>query len=236
MILAAATVLSGCAAGFQPLGQSSNQASALPTPVATSTKNPGLANSYEQAAMAIIQSSCVSCHGTTSGSAGVYNLTDLNHLVSGSLVVPGFPNQSVLYNSMITGGMPPAGALSQSQQQTISEWIQAAAPAPTATPSPIAVPSPTATPTPAASVSFANLQTTIFQPFCVSCHSSGNAAGGYAYDSYSAVKASVNLTTPTLSRVYASTTSGSMPKGGGRLSSTQEAQILQWIQNGAPNN
>jgi pectate lyase len=137
--------------------------------------------------------------------------------------------------------MPPVGHVSLSDQQTLSQWISAAAtgisatptPSPTATPAPTATPTPTATPAPN---TFKSLQANIFQPKCVGCHSAGNADGGFAYDTYTSVKASVNTASPTSSKVYTATNSGSMPKGGSTLTSAQLAALLQWIQAGALNN
>ena len=236
--------LCGCAQG--PFGTSWQAANSTTGNGASGGPSAGLTNAYEQQALAIIQTNCTSCHSSSTGPAGVYDLTDPNHLVSGGMIVPGQPSQSVLYNAITSGIMPPGGALAQSDQQTLNLWITAAAepstptPTPAPTPRPTATPNPTPTPTPSptpiSSISFKNLESTIFQPKCVGCHSAGHSDGGYAFDSYSGVKNAVNLGTPTSSAVYAATNSGAMPQGGSRLTSSQESQILQWIKNGAPNN
>ena len=231
--------LMDCSQG--PLG-SSWQGGGILGSGGNSSLSAGLSNAYEQSAMTIIQQNCTSCHGSGTGPAGVYDLTDPSHLASSGLIVAGQPDQSTLFIAISSGVMPPTGSLSASDQQVISEWILAAnaQPTPAPTPSPVtATPTPTPnqpTPTPAATVSFATLESTIFQAKCVGCHSSGGASGGYAFDSYNGVKAAVNLSNPTASVVYTATNSGSMPQGGSRLTSSQETQILQWIQSGAPNN
>jgi mono/diheme cytochrome c family protein len=82
-----------------------------------------LTNSYESAAIAVIQSNCTSCHGATSGPAGVYDLTDPNNLVTTGLVIPGEPSQSTIYSVISGGTMPPTGSLSAANQLTIYHWI-----------------------------------------------------------------------------------------------------------------
>ena len=89
----------------------------------------------------------------------------------------------------------------------------------------------------APTVTFKNLQASIF-PRCTGCHSSGNNNTGtiYNYDTWSGVMGSVDLGTPTSSKVYTQTLTGAMPRGGAALTSAEESQLLQWIQAGAPNN
>ena len=78
------------------------------------------------------------------------------------------------------------------------------------------------------SVSFQTLEATIIQPNCAGCHSN--------FGSYSGIMSIVNVGSPTSSLIYTYTTSGAMPRGGSPLTSSEESQILQWIQAGAPNN
>ena len=221
-------LLSGCAQG--PLSATWDSVSGSSATSASSAAG-GLANSYQQSAVAILEKNCTSCHTSSTGPSGVYDLTDAAHLTSSGLVVVGKPSQSTIYNAISSGSMPPTGALSLADQAIISEWITAAAPAavtPTPTPSP--------TPVTTTAVSFANLQTTIFTPKCVGCHSAANKAGGYALDTYAAVALAVSVTAPSSSAVYTAVTTGGMPKGGTALTAAQQASILSWIQAGAPNN
>jgi mono/diheme cytochrome c family protein len=188
----------------------------------------GLNNIYEQQALSIIQQNCTSCHGSSSGPNGVYDLTDPGNLISSGLVTLGLPGQSLLYTEISGGAMPPSGALSSGQQQIISQWITAAG---------AATPTPTPTPIPGGPISFATLESAIFQPKCVSCHSTGNTSGStYAFDTYSNVTAAVDVADPTQSILYTDTQSGTMPQGGPALSASDISAILQWIQEGAPNN
>jgi mono/diheme cytochrome c family protein len=222
------------------------------------TKNgsSALINPFTDKAMSVISNECTTCHTSTSGPSNIYGLTDSAHLLNAGLIVPGAPDQSVLYNVIASGVMPPNGRLSGSDQAAIHDWILAAAPGatptpapspappgptprPTATPKPgpSATPAPTPTPTPTpAPPSFTSLRNSIFNPKCVACHSASGASAGYAFDSYAAVKQTVNTTAPASSLVYTVTKSGSMPKNSSSLTSAQLSQLLQWIQAGAPNN
>jgi len=187
----------------------------------------------------ILTASCASCHTATSGPAGVFNLTNTDHLISSGLIVVGKPAQSVIYQSINTGSMPPGGGMSTYDIAVIGEWIASLGPSggPTPTPTPTPTPSstPGATPTPAP-VSFANLQSTILTPKCVGCHGGGAPSAGIDLSTYANVKTQVNLANPAMSKLYTSVTTGGMPKGAPALSSTDASKILSWIQNGAPNN
>jgi hypothetical protein len=82
---------------------------------ATSANNP-----YTSQALAILQQNCVSCHTSESGPDDVYDVTDVNHLLSFGLVVSGQPGQSLLYQQISEGLMPPTGPLSAIDQEAIS--------------------------------------------------------------------------------------------------------------------
>ena len=193
-----------------------------------------LVNPYESQALAILQTNCTSCHQTSSGPSNVYDLLDPNHLVATSLVVPGNPNQSLLFTEIQSGSMPPSGSISSADKATIQNWIAAAQgpSSPTPTPAPGATP----TPTPGAAPSFATIETQIFAVHCTSCHSSQSAASGYSFDTYNGVMKGVNLSNASGSLVYTVTQSGSMPPRGTLLSSSEESLLLAWIKAGALQN
>jgi hypothetical protein len=95
--------------------------------------------------------------------------------------------------------------------------------------------------TPPPGISFAQINSQVIQPFCVTCHSAGNTTtgGGYDYSSYAKVLGSTPAQTvvpnsPSTSTFYTDCTSGKMPLGGAPISSTLASMIQQWIQNGAP--
>ena len=77
----------------------------------------------------ILEEHCVECHfpGTTSSGT---QLKDRKELLAGGSVVPGKPNDSFFYNSMVDGWMPPAGKLVEVQLALIFDWIAQGAPWP----------------------------------------------------------------------------------------------------------
>lgn len=193
-------------------------------------------------------------------------VNDLNQLASSPYVVPGDPESSQLYLSISGGEMPLSGPLNSDQANIIAEWIMSLDPVPaptptpnpTPTPTPISTPTPTPTPgptaTPRASVTptptatptpspsptptpsqatYSYIYTNILKPKCVGCHGS---AGGYSFATYSATLKAVVPGSPSQSLLYSSTQSGSMPKGGTRLTTQQLDLIYKWIQAGALNN
>jgi uncharacterized membrane protein len=182
----------------------------------SATTTASFSNSYSVSALNILKTNCTSCHGDSSGPAGVYGLGDVTHMVATGLIVAGNPARSKIYEAISGGTMPQSGRLSAADQSTIQQWISlAAAPTPAPTPIPNAV-------------SFATLEATIFQAKCVACHSD--------MSTYAGVTAYVNLASPQTSSIYVRTSSGSMPTTGSLLTATQENLLLQWIQAGAPNN
>jgi mono/diheme cytochrome c family protein len=216
--------IAGCSQG--PLGLDWGHANNIQGGNSTQS----LGNPYESQAIAILQANCTSCHTSTTGPSNVYDLTDVGHLVSSGLIVPGQPGQSQLYNAISTGAMPPGGALPAADVTVIEEWIATNGGAVTPTPTP----SPPTTP-PAVQDTFSNIEATILKTNCTGCHSSSSAAAGYALDSYAGVMKAVNTSSPTSSLIYKETSKGAMPPSGS-LSSAQISLILQWIQSGAPNN
>jgi mono/diheme cytochrome c family protein len=229
-VIALFVIATGCSQG--PIGAAMSE-DALPATGPSDNSSLDLNNSYEQKALSILQTNCSGCHGSSSGSGGVYGLTDPDHLVSSGLVVVGAPDQSLLYNDIVTGKMPPSGTLSKNDVDTIRQWILAkadssagggAAPGPTPSPNPL-------------QATFASLEANVFVPKCVACHSASRAKGGYRFDTYSKVMASVNVSNPAQSLVYTITARGDMPVGSyQKLTSIEQATLLAWIQAGAPNN
>ena len=230
-------MLLATACSQSPLGLSWRDGS---TVSAGSVEAAGLQNNYQAQALSIIQSKCVSCHKSSTGPANVFNLTDRNHLVLSRLVVPGKPDLSILYTEIESGAMPPAHPLDPADEQIISNWIAAASGTPgTQKPKPTPPPAnPNLKPT------FQELQATVFTPVCVKCHSDHlddkgqmkGPAGKISYVTYADVMKTVNVVNPTLSPVYRATKNKSMPRKAAPLNDLQEAILLLWINDGAPNN
>jgi uncharacterized membrane protein len=226
LMLVFCTSLVGCSQGPLGLQWGSSSGGVLNGDLSTGSQ-----------ALTIIQQNCTECHTSSSGPANVYNLTDVNHLISANLIVVGQPSQSTLYQAISSGSMPPSGALSASDQAIISNWIKSLAVATAPTPTPTPVPSTNPTPTPSQSVSFQSLETQIFSAKCIACHSANDASGGYHFDTYAGVMEAVSTSSPASSLVYTITSSGDMPpSASNRLAAAQEALLLQWIEQGAPNN
>lgn len=98
ILTVAAACLTGCARGpfTNLLGSgSSEQASLL-----------GGSSVAESKALLILQNNCTACHTSSSGPAYVFNLLDVNHLISSGMVVPGQPDASPLLQSIEANRMP----------------------------------------------------------------------------------------------------------------------------------
>jgi hypothetical protein len=80
----------------------------------------------------------------------------------------------------------------------------------------------------------ANIQP-LLKTYCVGCHTSSNAGGGIALDSYAGVASAANS-----GKLWGSINGlagySFMPKGGAAMSDCQKAQIRKWIAAGALNN
>jgi uncharacterized membrane protein len=198
----------------------------------------------QASALAIISNNCSGCHGETSGSAGIYGLTNVSHLISAGLLVPGNADSSRLYQVIAQGIMPPGGPLSAADQETIRSWIAGTgssgaggggAGGSPGQPSPSPTPTPTPTP-PTPVATFTYIRANILNK-CVGCHNASSATAGYAFDTYTGTKRAVNLTTPNRSLLYTITQQGTMPpRPAVALTSDQTNLILSWIEKGALNN
>lgn len=218
------------------------------TPLTSDSGNStlGASNPNSAQALDILDRNCTSCHGSTSGSGNVYGLQSVNHMVQAGLIVPGSPSNSLLYNEISTGSMPPGGPLSAAEQSAIYQWILSAnsstgstpvTPTPTPQPTPTPAPTPVPSPAPTPAASFAYIEKTILGPKCTACHAGTSGSAGYSFDTYTRTMKSVNTNSPTSSKLYTITHSGQMPpRASQRLNSEQENLILQWIQEGAKNN
>lgn len=206
-------------------------------------------NPYETSALAILQTNCAACHTPTSGPSNVFGFDDVNHMLSAGLIVAGDPATSPIYAAISGGIMPPSGALSATDQQTIEAWITAMSsgtnpvptptpiPSPNPTPNPTPVPTPTPisggpvpTPTPVSTdpnATFSYIEKNILGVSCTGCHS---------FNTYSSVMNVVAAGNPNGSRLYTEVNSGNMPKGGTPLSAAQIKIIYDWIEAGALNN
>jgi cytochrome c551/c552 len=80
----------------------------------------------------IFEAACTVCHGTLGGWTGTSYEEALNTGASGPTIIPGDPDNSRLLQSLVGTHpdgvvMPPSGALSDADIQTITDWIAAGA-------------------------------------------------------------------------------------------------------------
>ncbi|MFS4459245.1 c-type cytochrome domain-containing protein [Bdellovibrio sp. HCB2-146] len=210
-------------------GGSTGGGTSGPSPTPTPSPSPGpMPTDLQGQALRIISQNCTACHGETSGSGGIYGLTNTERLVSTGLVVPGNSAGSRLYTVIQSGKMPVGRVLAAADQDVIRRWIDTEF---SASPNPQPIPAPKPEPT------FKYISSEILTPKCVSCHNATTRNGGYAFDTYTAVLRAVDKSRPTDSDLYKEPEDGSMPpRPGTPLTSEQLRLILTWIQNGAQNN
>src|SRR5580704_15513534 len=97
------------------------------------------AAAFEASVRPLFQAKCWRCHGEAAQKAGLDLRTAAGALrggESGAAVVPGRPDQSLLYEKVHDGAMPPAkkDRLSESEVAAVRRWIEARAPGDAATP------------------------------------------------------------------------------------------------------
>src|SRR3954451_15287870 len=87
--------------------------------------------------LAVFQAKCAACHGPQAAKPKKFGyVTDLMRLAANpKYVIPHDPDKSGLWQAIDEGDMPPddakTGPLSDVQKQTVRNWIEAGAPAPT---------------------------------------------------------------------------------------------------------
>ena len=104
---------------------SPSQATATPASAAPSDRQ-GLAN----CAQALLQAKCARCHGEQGRAAGLdlrSRDTILKGGASGPAIIPGQPNESLAFQRVRDGEMPPRGRLSSDEVATLQQWIAAGA-------------------------------------------------------------------------------------------------------------
>ncbi len=194
---------------------------------------------------------CLACHnGTVSSSTASGSNSFDTYADAVQFLIPGDPENSILYQQVSTGQMPQSGpALSAAETQAIYTWIQNGAlddvpatptPAPPPTAVPTATPTATAMPTPTpapAGITFTQITTDILSPRCLGCHTAGQQPGGnVALDTYAGVMATVTAGNATGSELYQSISSGLMPTSGAKISASLLTELQTWINQGAPDN
>ena len=123
----------------------SDPVSTTPTPSTTSTPHPGtpptptptssptpttLTATYTSIRANIFASKCLSCHSAGSSESRYPLDVYANMMATSSMIVPGNPSSSTVYNQVSTGSMPPRGgnSLTSAEVTIIKTWIQNGAP------------------------------------------------------------------------------------------------------------
>jgi len=140
LLLTLATLSLAACGGRDPLVEtpptdSSPLVTDIPTEVPAATDAPagdGVAVSFSQDILPILQENCTRCHGTSRQSADL-KLNTLENLMLGSedgaVVIPGNSAESILMEAIRSGAMPKGGTkLSDADIQLIADWIDAGAP------------------------------------------------------------------------------------------------------------
>lgn len=175
----------------------------------------------------IFEKKCVGCH---SGSApeGDLDLSSYDKILGNKgVVVLGQPDASSLYKEVKSGDMPMHGQpLSAGEVQAIGEWIAAGAPdgdfgAATVPPT------------------FKEVQTKLFDAYCVKCHSGTKPAKKIDLSNYASLMAKKDLVVPGQSNnsvVYLIIKAGKMPPKGVVIPADALDLLKAWIDAGASNN
>lgn len=169
----------------------------------------------------ILQPKCVGCHSDT--------LSSYSAVMRSGFVVPGNPEASELYQSVISGRMPKgASRLADAEIGLIEKWIRAGAPENN---EPVTEPE---------KASFQKIHTTTLQRKCLVCHNTQKPRGKFDASSYETVLAStggkvkpVVLGEPEKSSLYLEIHEGKMPPQPKYLDEKELEAVFLWIKNGA---
>jgi uncharacterized membrane protein len=93
-----------------------------PQPNPSPTPSEDLQSTFSSISKNILEPKCVMCHGP-GGSAEKLPVKDYGFLIKYEWIVPNDTTQSLLYESVKQGRMPPSGPLSQKEIDTIAAWI-----------------------------------------------------------------------------------------------------------------
>ncbi len=182
---------------------------------------------FESSVLPIFLSSCAKsgCHNAQSREEGIVLDSYANIMKKG--IVPGNARESELYKVLFQTGedrMPPDGALSQAQKDSIAAWINQGAKNTTNCNCACDT----------ARYTYAAVIQPILTNNCVGCHKPGALSVGIDLSTYTSVKTQV-ANGKLWGSVSHATGYSPMPQGG-KLSDCQISQISKWIDAGAPNN
>ncbi|MFL5764201.1 MAG: c-type cytochrome domain-containing protein [Bacteroidia bacterium] len=163
------------------------------------------------------------CHNSVSHAAG-YDFTGYDGIMKG--ITPGHPYQSKIFNE-IRGShpsMPPDQPLSQKEITYIKIWIKMGAKN-----------SSGCSGCDTAAYTYSGRIRPLFDTWCVGCHNTSGAGGGYDFSGYSGVVASIT-SGRLLGAVKHDPGFIPMPQGAPILSDCDISAVQKWINSGYPQN
>lgn len=186
---------------------------------------------YKDVSAAVIEPACLSCHSDAAGNKGGLNLESYAKV---------FASKDSIKTLVATKAMPPASRtpLNDQQIKMIIDWVEAGAlengadspPGTTPpTPTPTPTPPPTNPPVDPVKYSYAMVNEKVIKTNCFKCHTAiaGNS-GDVNLENYRNVFEKRN-------EIKFQIETGAMPaKGGKPLTPEQKNMILNWIEQGAP--
>ncbi|MCB0355746.1 MAG: hypothetical protein KDD40_02005 [Bdellovibrionales bacterium] len=188
----------------------------------------------EAAALKVIQNNCQSCHGPTSTSGGIGDLTSVDYLLNKGLIIPGDSRRGRLMGSINEGSMPVNQQLSAIDISYLQEWIDFGFSLVNetngnnngnTTPTTPSLPTLSGSPLQVEAL-------TIVQNKCASCHGDAtNGSGGVSniLNVQNLIDSGLIVAgNPAQGRFMASIYSGSMPTAG-PLTSSEITTLENWI-------
>jgi hypothetical protein len=163
------------------------------------------------------------CHNSNDHAHG-YDFTTYEGIMKG--VNSGHPLQSEVYN-VIKGNnpsMPPGQKLDQKDITYIKIWIKMGAKNTS-----------NCSNCDTNDYSYSSRIKPLMTNWCVGCHNSGSASGGYDLSSYNGVSASI-VNNRLLGSLNHSAGFAAMPQNGGKLTDCDIKAVTKWINTGYPNN
>ena len=180
---------------------------------------------FAENVLPVFVSNCAGCHGGGSGS-NTRDYTNYDGIMRD--VVAGHPLRSKAYTSVKGNNpsMPPASHNKLTSQQVfiIKAWISMGAPN-----------SSNCSSCDTSKYKFAADIQPILNNWCVSCHTSGNAGGGYDLSNYNGVNAGA-VNGKLMGSIKHSAGYIPMPQNSPQLSACDIAKIQNWVNAGHPNN
>ncbi len=162
------------------------------------------------------------CHNAQDHKEG-YDLSTYDGIMKG--VTAGKPFQSEVFTQIRTGEMPPSHyeQLSQLERSTIKSWIKSGA---ENTSNCYSCDT---------NSTYTERIRPMMQKWCVTCHTSGNAGGGYDLSTYTGLALAVS-NNRLLGCMNQESGYSAMPKNSGPISTCDIQAIEKWISKGYPEN